>query len=86
MTRDVPAQVAGKKIYVPFLRSPGASHRTGCIKTLDDFLHRKTSVFNKLIVVFDMFLLADGKPYVRFSIFLGFWVLGGWGVFGGGVG
>ena len=29
-----------------------------------------------------MDLLADGKPYVRFSIFLGFWVLGfGWVVF-----
>ena len=26
-----------------------------------------------------MFMLADGKPYVRFSTFLGFWVLGfGW--------
>ena len=38
---------------------------------------------------FCLFLLADGKPYVRFSTFLGFWVSGfgfwvGGGVLGGG--
>ena len=33
-----------------------------------------------------MFLLADGKPYVRFSTFLGFWVLGFGFWVGGGFG